>query len=283
MKTSVDMSAPIPWCWAYDSHNKELDPKLKAAHRFALQEVCPSTAERTEPIVLRNLLDDEQIEALLANAARDGVWPRGVAGRKEKPETVSPVMLPPPCHRHRFVECLEEFEPSQKVGIHEDLKSVAHHFAWTDEHVALYMQNNDHWFVRTNPVPWSIIRGGMESHPDQEGVPVLADEWIGSDQSMNDVRTVELHHYATGGSLITPGHRDCGSELTISVLLSDPAKVSGGDFVTYSSSEDRAPIAHQMGRGDAILFCSEKLHNISTVTRGVRQSLVVELWPSKRY
>jgi predicted 2-oxoglutarate/Fe(II)-dependent dioxygenase YbiX len=56
--------------------------------------------------------------------------------------------------------------------------------------------------------------------------------------------------------------------------------MSGGEFVTYC---DGAPVAHKMAQGDAILFHSEKLHNISTVTGGLRQSLVVELWPAKRF
>ena len=35
---------------------------------------------------------------------------------------------------------------------------------------------------------------------------------------------------------------------------------------------------HEMARGDALLFDSEKAHNVSTLTRGVRHSLVLELW-----
>eukprot|EP00957_Ditylum_brightwellii_P067900 5154979-Ditylum_brightwellii.AAC.1 len=59
----------------------------------------------------------------------------------------------------------------------------------------------------------------MESRPWMNGaVPVL----VGSDNSMEHVRCIELHHYSTGGGLLTPGHRDTGSALTISVLLSDP-------------------------------------------------------------
>ena len=70
-------------------------------------------------------------------------------------------------------------------------------------------------------------------------------------------------------------HRDNGSALTISVMLSDPASTSGGAFVTY---DEGAPVVHALGHGDAILFHSEKLHNVCTVTSGVRQALVVELW-----
>ena len=31
-------------------------------------------------------------------------------------------------------------------------------------------------------------------------------------------------------------------------------------------------------QGDAVLFHSESLHNVLTVTTGIRQSLVLELW-----
>ena len=38
------------------------------------------------------------------------------------------------------------------------------------------------------------------------------------------------------------------------------------------------PVLHELARGDALLFHSERLHNVCPVTRGVRRSLVVELW-----
>lgn len=270
--------------WACDSKNNELDPALQAAHEYAVEEqqqqqqknlqkkddessvYCP---ELTEPLIIRNLLSSEQIDEILTQASAQGVWPRGV-----KPST------------------------GTENGLSKELHSKAYHYAWTDNHIVLYMHNNDYWFVRTCPIPWCIIRGGMESRHGQEGIPILDPAWVGSDHSMRDVRTIELHHYSEGGGLITPGHVDHGSELTMSILLSDPDSVSGGDFVTYGSRKNDGahdadaddddekpvvPIAHKMGRGDAILFNSGKLHNISTVTSGVRQSLVVELWPSKRY
>jgi hypothetical protein len=257
-----------PCWWAHDSHANELDPQLKAAHRVAQQhqqqhQLLHEDDEEeqfTEPLVLRNLLSAAQIDEILAEAAVDGVWPRGVGGKNNEQRELS-----------------------------EELQSKAHHHAWTDEHVVLYMHNNDHWFVRTLPVPWSLIRGGMASRPGMEELPILDDAFIGSDESMRCVRTIELHHYTAGGGLLTPGHKDTGSELTMSVLLSDPTEVSGGDFVTYSSSHDSdgreevVPIAHKMQRGDAILFNSEQFHNISTVKSGVRMSLVVELWPQTGY
>mmetsp|Transcript_16968 Transcript_16968/g.41122 ORF Transcript_16968/g.41122 Transcript_16968/m.41122 type:complete len:154 (-) Transcript_16968:155-616(-) len=149
------------------------------------------------------------------------------------------------------------------------------------------MHNNNHWFVRTLTKEWGVIRGGMEAREWMNGgIPEIDADFLGSgqeaadDPSMDLVRTVELHHYGPGGGLTTPGHRDTGSELTISVLLSDSQQVQGGDFVTYTPSGQ--PVAHRMDRGDAILFNSMSLHNISTVTAGIRKSLVVELWPTNR-
>jgi hypothetical protein len=268
--------------WALDSCGNELDRNLMAAHRVSLQEPSRQSwleADRTKPILLRSLLSASQIDEVLRAAAVDGVWPRGVDSRFKRVSNLC--SSNPPCHRHRIFSSIdiEPPIPASSASLSHELRSVAHHLAWTDEHVALYMHMND-WFVNALPIAWSIIRGAMEFQPWMEGVPVLDAAWVGSSQSMEDVRCIELHHYAKGGGLTDPGHRDCGSALTMSVLLSDPDDVTGGDFVTY---HDGVPVAHKMGRGDAILFHSEKLHNISTVTSGLRQSLVVELWPSKRY
>lgn len=237
--------------WAYGSHDNELDPQLKAAQRQALKEQTMKEGEKEddmkEPLILRNLLTTEQIEEILAKASQDGVWPRGLD---------------------------HQVQTSKKSCV--ALHSVPHHFAWTQEHVVLYMHNND-WFVESLPAMWCVIRGAMEARPWMNGgIPVLDEAFCTSEHSMKHVRSIELHHYATGGHLLTPGHRDCGSDLTISVLLSDTANYTGGDFVTYRQG---TPVAHKMKRGDAILFRSEDLHNISTVTSGVRQSLVVELYP----
>lgn len=276
-------SPPLPnddeqqqW-WASDSSgNKELDPELKEAYKVAKkvhvdeQNDCKQQqkwfeAETTEPILLRNLLSDEQIDEILACVSLEGAWPRGIKAD---------------AHEEEEEQKVDEYNKEAC----EELQSVAHHYAWTENHVALYMHNNDYWFVRQLPEQWSRIRGGMESRPWMNGaIPVLDDAFIGvGTESMTQVRCIELHHYAAGGGLLTPGHRDYNSSLTISVLLSDPADVSGGDFVTYNHL-DGSPVAHKMSRGDAILFNSHKLHNIATVTGGVRKSLVVELWPSKRY
>ena len=60
------------------------------------------------------------------------------------------------------------------------------------------------------------------------------------------------HYSRRGGSLLTPGHRDNGSALTLSVLLSDPAAAHcGGAFVTYCEG---VPVVHdELRRGVAEL------------------------------
>ena len=277
--------------WAYDTNDNELDCGLKEAQRFAKEDIPAkqswADAECEEPIVIRNLLSDEEIDQILHEASADGVWPRGRVkySKKEADEKRSiPVGDSPPSSSAAAASSSDSKIADEAVP---ELQTTPHHFAWTNGHVVLYMHNEgmedkekDNWFVETLPIPWSIIRGGMEYREGMLGVPIQDPAFVGSGDSMQRVRTIELHHYSTGGGLLTPGHRDCGSDLTISILLSDPEYVSGGDFVTYT---DGVPKAHKMGRGDAILFKSEKLHNISTVTKGIRQSLVVELWPDKSY
>ena len=77
----------------------------------------------------------------------------------------------------------------------------------------------------------------------------------------------------------SPDHNDMGSVLTMSVLLADPKDFDGGVFVTF---EDGQAAHHDsLARGDALVIPSEMLHNVTTVTRGVRNSLVIELWEGK--
>ena len=89
------------------------------------------------------------------------------------------------------------------------------------------------------------------------------------------VRCVELHHYSVGGGLMDPDHKDSGSSLTMSVLLTDPAALSGGEFLTW---EDQQPVEHKLAQGDGILFRSEDYHNVRPVRAGTRETLIIELW-----
>jgi hypothetical protein len=88
------------------------------------------------------------------------------------------------------------------------------------------------------------------------------------------IRVIEHWEYSVGGSLIDPYHYDIDSIVTIVVLLSDDFE--GGVFRTYES--DGSHLEHPMQEGDSICFVSHKYHNITPITRGIRKSLVIELW-----
>jgi predicted 2-oxoglutarate/Fe(II)-dependent dioxygenase YbiX len=47
----------------------------------------------------------------------------------------------------------------------------------------------------------------------------------------------------------------------MSILLSHPDAFEGGEFMTWDGA---APVIHQAARGDATLFHSEKVHNVTT-------------------
>ena len=66
----------------------------------------------------------------------------------------------------------------------------------------------------------------------------------------------------------------------MSVLLSHAHEVSGGAFTTYDHMTGQQQ-QHHVARGDALLFHSEKMHNVAPITQGVRHSFVVELWLRK--
>ena len=104
-------------------------------------------------------------------------------------------------------------------------------------------------------------------------------------QAQLNVRCVELHSYTAGDGLMVDGHRDQGSIATMSVLLSEPSEYDGGVLTTCArgaetgvANDGATHVEHRIGRGDAVLFHSEKMHNVTPVTRGVRHALVLELW-----
>ena len=76
-----------------------------------------------------------------------------------------------------------------------------------------------------------------------------------------------------------PEHRDQGSLLTLTVLLSQPdVCVAGGELRLATSPEREQPmVAVPLKRGDGCVFVSERRHNVTRLT-GERRSLVIELW-----
>lgn len=88
------------------------------------------------------------------------------------------------------------------------------------------------------------------------------------------IRVVEYWEYEVGGGLVDPLHYDVDSVITIVALLAD--EYEGGVFRTNEVGDQQ--LEHVMRRGDALCFVSHKYHNITPVTKGVRRSLVIELW-----
>lgn len=62
-------------------------------------------------------------------------------------------------------------------------------------------------------------------------------------------------------------------KLSMTIQLSDPAEYDGGDLNISINLEK--PFTASKNKGDAIVFPSFLMHNVNTVTRGVRRSLVV--------
>ena len=93
-------------------------------------------------------------------------------------------------------------------------------------------------------------------------------------------RTVEVHRYGAGGRLGAARHFDGGSLLTMDVMLAEPGvDFEGGHFATPHADGSVGRVAHaRFGRGDGVVFCSHKFHNVEPVTRGERRVLVAELW-----
>ena len=144
----------------------------------------------------------------------------------------------------------------------------ANDVTYSPEHIALNLHRDDYLAV-TCPELLCRITAGMHTRARAPGFSVVAE-----DVPLN-VRCVEFHTYTVGGNVMMAGHRDWGSVFTLCVLLSDPSDFDGGELMTWHAGEAQI---HAMGRGDALFFHSEKVHNVATVTRGVRHSLVVELW-----
>lgn len=90
------------------------------------------------------------------------------------------------------------------------------------------------------------------------------------------IRVVEHWIYNVGGGLVDNFHYDVDSVITIVALLSDSNDYEGGLFRTYESNDTH--LIHSMNQGDAICFVSHKFHNITPLLKGIRKSLVIELW-----
>lgn len=142
---------------------------------------------------------------------------------------------------------------------------------YSSKHVACYLHRNGHFAAQEPAILQKIVEAMNATHPDFPNI-----------RSPLHERCIELHAYAPGGALPDPGHRDNGSKRTLIVQLSKATDFDGGQFVTWHEGE---PVLHEMQLGDGLLIHSEKMHNVAPVTRGLRNSLVVELWvaPANTY
>ena len=52
----------------------------------------------------------------------------------------------------------------------------------------------------------------------------------------------------------------------------------GADGAAFYMQADGRLTEHALARGDAVVFCSEMVHNVQMLRAGVRESLVIELW-----
>lgn len=136
-------------------------------------------------------------------------------------------------------------------------------FGLRPRHESLFLHAGGH-LTRDHPELWHKVIGALRKHH--------------STGNNLGVRCVEYHTYRIGGGLLDPQHRDNGSVLTLSALLTEPGtQFAGGVFTTFDARGQ--PVCHNhLACGDAVCFHSERVHNVSTVTNGVRCSLVVELW-----
>ena len=144
-------------------------------------------------------------------------------------------------------------------------------FGLTAPHQSVFLHRNGSFAPHNSDILGRIVNAMLQIQPG------------GSKSAKLGVRTIELHSYRTSGGLLDPEHCDMGSALTLSCLLVDPELFSGGIFVTFDNKQPR--YHRDLACGDAIVFDSELRHNVTAITRGMRHSLVVELWegPDNEY
>ena len=141
---------------------------------------------------------------------------------------------------------------------------VGYDMELSPSHVCLNVHTRN-YFERLSPVLYDKIVDTMHAQIGKWHQPAF---------DLN-VRCMELHTYTAGDGLMTEGHRDNGSVLSMSILLS--CSHTGGSLMTYDG-EGLPPTYHDMHQGDALVFHSDKRHNVSPITNGVRHSFVTELW-----
>lgn len=103
---------------------------------------------------------------------------------------------------------------------------------------------------------------------------------VGECSSFN-VRVAEYHEMYKQGGLRDPKHYDCGSLITIDIMMQEADE--GAVFQTLECIDGKEELRqHAFQNGDALVFVSHKYHCVSPLTAGVRKVLVVEFWNGKK-
>lgn len=158
-------------------------------------------------------------------------------------------------------------------------------------------EDGDGWLMYSDDHEVKYLHHGGEMHDEvwrnlEEACPELHAHIIGHmrrvahDMGLADaseelrVRCIEHHTYTVGGELCDANHTDLGSRLTLSILLSEPGPAThGGRFTTTDAAGNVT--MHELDRGDAVLLCSETVHNVTRVERGERRTMVWEMWTGR--
>ena len=186
--------------------------------------------------------------------------------------------LPAPAVVRNFLsedEIRKIFAFGREMQIDEDGGALVN---YGDSHFALFLHHggfmfDDCWrsFATAQPELLKKVISKARHHAAEAGICPC-----GTDLS---IRCIELHSYTCGGGLEDRNHTDHGSSITLSVQLSPPGDGAGGCFSTTNRAGVTA--VHELSAGDAIVLHSEMVHNVSTLTSGERNSLVIELWTGR--
>eukprot|EP01084_Bolivina_argentea_P122189 216555_1 len=142
-----------------------------------------------------------------------------------------------------------------------------------DGHSVNFLQKDGLFEKREPKLLMHLIQTMKEA--DQEHWKLIENE-IEDKQNVN-YRVIEYHHYIKGGGLVNKKHFDGGSIMTAVIMLSDPENDFEGGRSLFWEKDDEFQI-YDLKQGDMIVFPSHKFHSVSTVTKGERCVMVIELW-----
>lgn len=113
---------------------------------------------------------------------------------------------------------------------------------------------------------------------------VNASQWWGfniGDSCSFNVRVAEYHEMYKGESLRNNKHYDCGSLITVDIMLHEANEGAQLQTLELIDGEEKLK-QHPFRNGDALVFVSHKYHCVSPLIEGIRRVLVVEFWNGKK-